>query len=175
VHQVVIAYQANARIGSRAQKDRGAVNHSTKKPWRQKGTGRARAGMTSSPLWRGGGKIFPNSPDENFTHKVNRKMYRAGLCSILSQLAREDRLRVVDAFVVEAPKTKLLAKKVKDMGFDEVLVIIDEVDEKLALSSRNLTNVVVMTARQANPVALVRSKHVLVTKAAMARLEEMLK
>jgi len=175
VHQVVVAYQANARIGSRAQKDRGAVNHSTKKPWRQKGTGRARAGMTSSPLWRGGGKIFPNSPDENFTHKVNRKMYRAGLCSILSQLAREDRLRVVDEFVIEAPKTKLLAKKVKDMGFDEVLVITDEVDEKLTLSSRNLANVIVMTARQANPVALVRSKHVLVTKAAMAKLEEMLK
>ena len=174
VHQLVIAYQANARLATRAQKDRGAVNHSTKKPWRQKGTGRARAGMTSSPLWRGGGKIFPNSPDENFTQKVNRKMYRAGLCAILSQLAREDRLRVVDEFVVEAPKTKLLAKKVKDMGFDEVLVIIDEVDEKLALSSRNLTNVVVMTARQANPVALVRSKHVLVTKAAMAKLEEML-
>src|SRR3954469_17182461 len=175
VHQVVVAYQANARIGSRAQKDRGAVNHSTKKPWRQKGTGRARAGMTSSPLWRGGGKIFPNSPDENFTHKVNRKMYRAGLCSILSQLAREDRLRVVDDFVVDAPKTKLLAKKVKDMGLDEVLVITDEVDEKLVLSSRNLTNVTVMTARQANPVALVHSKHVLVTKAAMAKLEEMLK
>jgi large subunit ribosomal protein L4 len=175
VHQVVVAYQANARIGSRAQKDRGAVRHSTKKPWRQKGTGRARAGMTSSPLWRGGGKIFPNSPDENFTHKVNRKMYRAGLCSILSQLAREDRLRVVDEFVVDAPKTKLLAKKVKDMGFDEVLVITDEIDEKLVLSSRNLTNVIVMTARQANPVALVHSKHVLVTKAAMAKLEEMLK
>ena len=175
VHQVVVAYQANARIGSRAQKDRGAVRHSTKKPWRQKGTGRARAGMTSSPLWRGGGKIFPNSPDENFTHKVNRKMYRAGLCSILSQLAREDRLRVVDQFTLDAPKTKLLAKKVKDMGFDEVLVIIDEVDEKLALSSRNLANVVVMTARQANPVALVRSKHVLVTRAAMAKLEQMLK
>jgi len=175
VHQVVVAYQANARIGPRAQKDPAAVRHSTKKPWRQKGTGRARAGMTSSPLWRGGGKIFPNSPDENFTHKVNRKMYRAGLCSILSQLAREDRLRVVDQFTVDAPKTKLLAKKVKDMGFDEVLVIIDEVDEKLVLSSRNLANVVVMTARQANPVALVRSKHVLVTKAAMAKLEEMLK
>jgi len=175
VHQVVVAYQANARIGSRAQKDRGAVNHSTKKPWRQKGTGRARAGMTSSPLWRGGGKIFPNSPDENFTHKVNRKMYRAGLCSILSQLAREDRLRVVDEFRIDQPKTKLLAKKVKDMGFDEVLVITDEVDEKLTLSSRNLANVIVMTARQANPVALVRSKHVLVTKAAMAKLEEMLK
>src|SRR5438445_367631 len=96
VHQIVVAFQANARLGTRAQKDRGAVNHSTKKPWRQKGTGRARAGMTSSPLWRGGGKIFPNSPDENFSHKVNRKMYRAGLCSILSQLAREDRVRVAD-------------------------------------------------------------------------------
>ena len=175
VHQVVVAYQSNARIGSRAQKDRGAVHHSTKKPWRQKGTGRARAGMTSSPLWRGGGKIFPNSPDENFTHKVNRKMYRAGLCSILSQLAREDRLRVVDEFVVEAPKTKLLAKKVKDMGFDEVLVITDEVDEKLHLSSRNLTNVHVIPVRHANPVWLVHSKHVLLTKAAMAKLEEMLK
>src|ERR1041385_247300 len=96
VHQIVVAFQANARIGSRAQKARGAVNHSTKKPWRQKGTGRARAGMTSSPLWRGGGKIFPNSPDENFTHKVNKKMYRAGLCSILSQLAREERLVVIE-------------------------------------------------------------------------------
>ena len=175
VHQVVVAYQANARIGSRAQKDRGAVNHSTKKPWRQKGTGRARSGMTSSPLWRGGGKIFPNSPDENFTHKVNRKMYRAGLCSILSQLAREDRLRVVEQFTLDAPKTKLLAKKVKDMGFDEVLVITDEVDEKLALSSRNLGNVVIIPARHANPIALVRSKHVLITKAAVAKLEEMLK
>src|SRR3954465_12569639 len=117
VHQLVVAYQANARLGTRAQKDRGAVRHSTKKPWRQKGTGRARAGMTSSPLWRGGGKIFPNSPDENFTHKVNRKMYRAGLCSILSQLARENRLHVVDDFLVDQPKTKLLAQKVKAMGF----------------------------------------------------------
>src|SRR5690242_13219764 len=135
VHQVVIAYQANARIGSRAQKDRGAVNISTKKPWRQKGTGRARAGMTSSPLWRGGGKIFPNSPDENFTHKVNRKMYRAGLASILSQLAREDRIRVVENFSVDQPKTKLLAQKVKSMGLEGVLVITDAVDENLMLSS----------------------------------------
>src|SRR5947208_9911355 len=111
VHQIVVAFQANARLGTRAQKDRGAVNHSTKKAWRQKGTGRARAGMTSSPLWRGGGKIFPNSPDENFTHKVNRKMYRAGLWSVLSQLAGENRLHVVAEFVVEAPKTKLLAEK----------------------------------------------------------------
>jgi len=175
VHQLVVAYQANARLGTRAQKDRGAVNHSTKKPWRQKGTGRARAGMTSSPLWRGGGKIFPNSPDENFTQKVNRKMYRAGLCAILSQLAREDRLRVVEQFTVDAPKTKLLAKKVKDMGFDEVLVITDEIDEKLALSSRNLANVQVINVRHANPVSLVHSKNVLLTKAAVAKLEEMLK
>jgi large subunit ribosomal protein L4 len=175
VHQLVIAYQANARIGSRAQKDRGAVNHSTKKPWRQKGTGRARAGMTSSPLWRGGGKIFPNSPDENFTHKVNRRMYRAGLCAILSQLAREDRLRVVDEFRVDQPKTKLLAKKVKDLGFDEVLVITDEIDENLMLSSRNLRNIEILNVRHANPVSLVRSAKVLLTKAALARLEQMLK
>src|SRR5438874_2204005 len=175
VHQLVIAYQANARLGTRAQKDRGAVRHSTKKPWRQKGTGRARAGMTSSPLWRGGGKIFPNSPDENFTQKVNRKMYRAGLCAILSQLAREDRLRVVDEFRVDQPKTKLLAKKVKDMGFDEVLVITDEIDENLMLSSRNLRNIEILNVRHANPVSLVRSGKVLLTKAAVAKLEEMLK
>src|SRR6266550_424304 len=135
VHQIVVAFQANARLGTRAQKDRGAVNHSTRKPWRQKGTGRARAGMTSSPLWRGGGKIFPNSPDENFTHKVNRKMYRAGMASILSQLAREDRIRVVEDFRLEHPKTKLLAQKVKSMGFEGLLVITDAVDENLELSS----------------------------------------
>ncbi len=175
VHQVVTAYQANARIGSRAQKDRGAVNHSTKKPWRQKGTGRARAGMTSSPLWRGGGKIFPNSPDENFSQKVNRKMYRAGMASILSQLAREDRIRVTDDFRLEQPKTKLLAQKIKSMGFDGVLVITDEVDDNLRLSSRNLANVEVMSVRHANPVALVRYPNVLVTRAAVAKLEELLK
>jgi large subunit ribosomal protein L4 len=175
VHQVVVAFQANARIGSRAQKDRGAVRHSTKKPWRQKGTGRARAGMTSSPLWRGGGKIFPNSPDENFTQKVNRKMYRAGMASILSQLAREDRLRVVDSFKLDQPKTKLLAQKVKSMGFDEVLVITDEIDENLALSSRNLRNVAVMSVRNANPVALVRFPNVVLTRSAVTKLEELLK
>jgi large subunit ribosomal protein L4 len=175
VHQIVVAFQANARIGSRAQKDRGAVNHSTKKPWRQKGTGRARAGMTSSPLWRGGGKIFPNSPDENFSHKLNRKMYRAGMASILSQLAREDRIRVVEEFKVDGPKTKLLAQKVKAMGFDEVLVLIDEVDRNLLLSARNLGNVQVMSVRNASPVALVRSPRVLLTKGAVAKLEELLK
>jgi large subunit ribosomal protein L4 len=173
----VVAYQANARIGSRAQKDRGAVNHSTKKPWRQKGTGRARAGMTSSPLWRGGGKIFPNSPDENFSQKVNRKMYRAGMAAILSQLAREDRLRVVDEFKVDAPKTKLLAQKVKSLGFEELLVITtdDAMDENLMLSARNLRNVLVMSVRNANPVALVRFPNVVLTKGAVAKLEEILK
>src|SRR5918993_2308659 len=173
VHQVVTAYMANARQGTRAQKDRGEVNHSTKKPWRQKGTGRARAGMTSSPLWRGGGKIFPNSPDENFSHKVNRKMYRAGMASILSQLAREDRIRVVEEFKVDAPKTKMLAQKVKDMGFDEVLVLTDEVDQNLLLSARNLANVQVMSVRNANPLALVRSARVLLTRGGLAKLEEL--
>jgi len=171
----VIAYQANARVGSRAQKDRGEVKHSTRKPWRQKGTGRARAGMTSSPLWRGGGKTFPSSPDENFTHKVNRKMYRAGMASILSQLAREDRIRVIDDFILDAPKTKLLAQKVKSMGFEGVLVITDELDQNLALSSRNLPHVEVITARQADPVSLIRYPNILLTKKAVAKLEEMLK
>jgi large subunit ribosomal protein L4 len=157
------------------QKDRGDVRHSTRKPWRQKGTGRARAGMTSSPLWRGGGKIFPNTPDENFSHKVNRRMYRAGMASILSKLAREDRLRVVEKFSVEQPKTKALAQKVKALGFDNLLVITDEVDQNLKLSSRNLTNVEVIAARQANPIALVRYPNVLLTKKAVATLEEMLK
>ena len=175
VHQVVVAFQANARIGARAQKDRSEVRHSTKKPWRQKGTGRARAGMTSSPLWRGGGKIFPNSPDENFSHKVNRKMYRAGMASILSQLAREDRLRVVETFKLDQPKTKLLAQKVKSMGLDGALVITDAIDENLLLSSRNLSNVEVLDVKHANPVSLVRHPNVIVTKAAVAKLEEMLK
>src|SRR5881628_2997629 len=141
VHQIVVAFQANARLGTRAQKDRGAVNHSTKKPWRQKGTGRARAGMTSSPLWRGGGKIFPNSPDENFSHKVNRKMYRSGMASILSQLTREDHLRVVETFSIDLPKTKLLVQKVESLVVEGVLVITDPVHESLVLSSRILPDV----------------------------------
>ena len=174
VHQLVIAYQANARSGTRAQKDRGQVRHSTKKPWRQKGTGRARAGMTSSPLWRGGGKIFPNSPDENFSQKVNRKMYRAGMASILSQLAREDRIRVVEDFTLEQPKTKLLAQKVKAMGLDEVLLITDEIDRNLELSSRNLVNIEILAARHTNPVSLVKYPAVVLTRKAMAKLEEML-
>lgn len=174
VHQLVVAYQANARSGNRKQKDRGEVRHSTKKPFKQKGTGRARAGMTSSPLWRGGGRIFPNSPDENFTQKVNRKMHRAGLCAILSQLAREDRLAVVENFSVDAPKTKLLAGKIKNMGLDSVLVITDSVDENLILASRNLINVLVVEPRNADPVSLVHFDKVLITRNALAQVQEIL-
>ena len=174
IHQIVVAYQANARSGNRKQKDREEVHHTTKKPWRQKGTGRARAGMSSSPLWRGGGRIFPNSPDENFTHKVNKKMYRAGICSILSQLAREDRLSIIEDLSVDAPKTKLLAQKLKDMGLDSVLVITDSLDENLLLASRNLPHVLVCEPRHADPVSLVHYKKILITKAALAKIEEML-
>ena len=174
VHQVVVAFQANARQGTRAQLDRAMVKHSTKKPWRQKGTGRARAGMTSSPLWRGGGRIFPNSPDENFTQKLNKKMYRAGMAAILSQLVREGRLSVVDSISVDSPKTKVLADKFKQMGLDSVLVISDRVDENLMLASRNLPNVLVVEPRYADPLLLVHYKRVLVTKAAMEQLTEML-
>ena len=175
VHQIVIAYQANARLGTRAQKGRSDVRHSGKKPWRQKGTGRARSGDTASPIWRGGGKIFPNSPDENFSQKVNRKMYRAGMCSILSQLAREDRLKVVEDFSVDSPKTRLLAQKVKNMGLDQVLVITDVVDQNLYLSSRNLHNVRVVDVSHADPVSLVRYSSVILTKKAVAKFEELLK
>jgi large subunit ribosomal protein L4 len=174
VHQVVVAYQANGRQGSRAQKTRAEVRHSTKKPWRQKGTGRARAGMTSSPLWRGGGRIFPNKPDENFTQKLNRKMYRAGMASILSQLVREERLSVIEALTIDAPKTKLLAGKLRDLGMDQVLILTDVLDENLYLSSRNLPNVLVLEARHADPVSLLHYERILVTKAAVKHLEEAL-
>jgi large subunit ribosomal protein L4 len=173
IHQVVTAYMANGRQGTRAQKDRSEVKHSTKKPWRQKGTGRARAGMTSSPLWRGGGRIFPNRPDENFSHKLNRKMFRAGISSILSQLAREERLQVVETFTLDQPKTKLLAQKLKGMGLDNVLIITDAVDENLLLSSRNLPFVNIVTVANADPVSLIRHDKVIVTRGAVAKIEEM--
>lgn len=172
VHQVLVAYLANARQGTRAQKARGEVNKSNKKPWKQKGTGRARAGRASSPLWRGGGKIFPNLPEENFSQKVNRKMYRAGLSAILSQLAREDRLAVVEQFTLDSPKTKLLAQKLKGMGFSDVLIVTDSVDDNLRLSSRNLPHVNVVTPSEADPVSLLNYEKVLVTKRAVAKLEE---
>ena len=172
VHQVVVAFQANARQGTRAQLTRAEVKHSTKKPFRQKGTGRARAGMTSSPLWRGGGRIFPNRPDENFSHKVNKKMYRAGMASILSQLARDGRLAVVDSIGVEAPKTRLLAAKFKAMGLQSVLLIADEVDDNLFLASRNLPHLAVVAAHNVDPVSLLAFNRVLLTKAAIAKIEE---
>ena len=174
VHQLVTAYQANARSASSKQKGRSEIAKSTRKPFAQKGTGRARAGMASSPLWRGGGKIFPNSPDQNYTQKINRKMYRAGLASIFSQLVRDGRLSVIDALSVDAPKTKLLAQKIKAMGMDHVLIITDSMDENLYLSSRNLPNVLVVEAHQADPVSLVRFPKVLVTRGAIAKIEEML-
>ena len=174
VHQVVTAYMANGRMATRAQKGRSEIAKSTRKPWRQKGTGRARAGMASSPLWRGGGKIFPNGPEENFSHKVNRKMFRAGLAAILSQLARDGRLAVVEDFALASPKTKLLAQKVKDMGLDSVLIITDKLDENLVLSARNLANVLVIEPRHADPVSLLRFDHTLITKGAVAKIEEML-
>ncbi|HSS47139.1 MAG TPA: 50S ribosomal protein L4 [Burkholderiales bacterium] len=174
VHQIITAYLANARQGTRAQKGRSDINKSHKKPWRQKGTGRARAGMASSPLWRGGGKIFPNLPDENFTQKVNRKMYRAGMCSIFSQLAREGRISVVESFMLEAPKTKLLVQKLKGLGLEDVMIITDNLDENLYLSSRNLPNVRVVKPGQADPVSLIRHRNVLLTKAAVQKIEEML-
>lgn len=173
VHQVVTAFQANARSGNRAQKARSEVNASTHKPWRQKGTGRARAGRTSSPIWRGGGVTFPNKPDENFTHKVNRKMYRAGLATILSQLARDGKLKVVESLNIDSPKTKLLAGKLKSMGYGKVMIIADTVDDNLWLSSRNLRDVYVVEPHQADPWSLVKFGNVLITKAAVKRFEEM--
>jgi len=174
VHQVVTAYMANSRSANRAQLTRTEVKHSTKKPWRQKGTGRARSGTTSSPIWRGGGRAFPNSPDENYSQKLNKKVFRAGISSILSELARQGRLSVVDGFTVDSPKTKVLAEKIKGLGLDKsILIITDELDENLYLSSRNLPNVLVLETTQADPVSLVRFSNVLLTKNAVKQFEEM--
>lgn len=174
VHQLIVAYQANARSGNRQQKDRSEVRHSTKKPWRQKGTGKARAGMTSSPLWRGGGRIFPNSPSENFSQKINKKMYRAGMVSILSQLLREDRLAVIEDISLEEPKTKLLSQKLKAMGVgDSTLVVSAQLDENLYLASRNLVNVLFLESKYIDPVSLAYYKKVLITQSALSQIEEM--
>lgn len=172
VHQLVNAYLANARSGNRAQKTRAEVKHSTKKPWRQKGTGRARSGMTSSPLWRKGGRSFPNKPDENFTQKVNRKMYRAGMATILSQLARDERLFAIEALTAETPKTKVFAEQVKNLGLEQVLFVTKQLDENVYLASRNLPNVLVLEAQQVDPYSLLRYKKVIITKDAVAQLEE---
>ena len=172
VHQLIVAYLANARSGNRAQLTRAEVKHSTKKPWRQKGTGRARSGMTSSPLWRKGGRAFPNKPDENFTQKVNRKMYRAGMATILSQLARDERLFAIEALTAETPKTKVFAEQVKNLGLEQVLFVTKQLDENVYLASRNLPNVLVLEAQQVDPYSLLRYKKVIITKDAVAQLEE---
>src|SRR5215471_2425312 len=173
IHQIVTAFQANGRKGTRKQKARGDINKSHKKPWAQKGTGRARAGQANSPLWRGGGKIFPSLPEENFSQKLNRKMYRAGIAAILSQLHREGRLSVIDALAVEAPKTKIFAQKIKGYGLSgTVLVVTEKLEENVLLSSRNLTDVLVLETREVDPVSLVRFDNVLLTRGAVSQFEE---
>lgn len=175
VHQLVVAYQANARQGTRAQLNRRDVHHTTKKPWRQKGTGRARSGMSSSPLWRGGGRTFPNTPDENFTQKINKKAYRAAMQTIFSKLAADGRLVVIDSISAETPKTKDFAAKLKALGaVEHVMVITAEVSDNLYLASRNLKNVLVVEPRYADPLSLIYYNKIVVTKDAVAKIEEML-
>jgi len=174
VHQVVVAYQATGRQGTRKQKTRTEVRGGGKKPYRQKGTGQARAGTIRSPLWRGGGKVFPSSPDENFTQKVNRKMYRGALRAILSELLRQGRLVTVSEFVVEQPKTKALAEKLKTLDTADVLIVTDALDANLTLAARNLPDVDVRTVNAADPVSLLRHEKVIMTQSAMKKLEEML-
>ncbi len=174
VHQVVTSYLSNARGATRAQKGRSDVAKSTRKPWRQKGTGRARVGMASSPIWRGGGKIFPNSPDENFRKKLNKKMYRAGMSVILSQLIRDERLLIVDTFDVDTYKTKVLSEKLKEIGLNEVLIVTDEMSESLYLSSRNIPHVAAVEVKNVDPVSLLRFEKILITTNGLKKFEELL-
>jgi large subunit ribosomal protein L4 len=173
VHQVVNAFLANARSGNRAQKTRSQVAKSTRKPWKQKGTGRARAGMASSPLWRGGGRIFPNTPEENFSQKINRKMYRAALASIVSQLVRDNRFIVADTINVDSPKTKNFVQVLKNMSLSDgkLLVIVSELTEDLFLATRNLPNVLVLESYQVDPYSLLRFDRVLFAKSAVEELQ----
>lgn len=173
VHQVVVAYLAAARAGTRAQKNRSAVSGGGKKPWRQKGTGRARAGTIRSPLWRKGGVTFAAQP-QDYTQKVNRKMYRGAIQSILSELVRQERLIVVEEFSVSAPKTKELAAKLKDLDVKEALIVTDSVDENLFLASRNLYKVDVRDVNALDPVSLIGFDKVIMTVPAIKKVEEML-
>jgi large subunit ribosomal protein L4 len=174
VHQVVVAFQANARMGTRAQKNRSAVRGGGAKPYRQKGSGQARAGTIRSPLWRGGGKVFPSSPLENFSHKVNRKMHRAGMRSIFSELLRQERIVAVDSFTLDAPKTKSLLAKLTALGALDVLIITDSADQNLQLSARNLHKVDVRDVSTIDPVCLIGHEKVIMTVPAIKRLQEML-
>ncbi len=173
VHQVVTAFAAGARQGTRAQKTRSEVSGGGKKPWRQKGTGRARAGTIRSPLWRTGGVTFAAKPQDH-SQKVNKKMYRGALRSILSELVRQDRLLVVEKFGVEAPKTKELVAKLKELELNDVLIVTEEVDENLFLAARNLYKVDVRDANGIDPVSLIGFDKVLITEGAVKQLEEML-
>ena len=174
IHKLVVSYMSNARSGTRSQKTRAEVKHSTRKPYRQKGTGNARAGMTSSPVWRGGGRAFPNRTDENFVKKINKKAYRVGMKSILSELVRQDRLSIVEEFKVQAPKTKDFVAKMKSLGVtDRVLILVDSFDENLYLASRNLPHILVIEARFADPVSLVHFPKVIATAGSVKQLEEM--
>ncbi|WP_373093095.1 50S ribosomal protein L4 [Zhongshania sp.] len=173
VHQVVVAYMAGARQGTRAQKTRSDVRGGGKKPWRQKGTGRARAGTIRSPIWRGGGVTFAARPQDH-TQKVNRKMYRAALCTILSELARQERLVVVEEFALESPKTKLLVKSLDEYGLEGALVVTEEVSGNLYLAARNLHNVDVRDVSGVDPVSLIGYDKVVVTVAALKKFEELL-
>ena len=173
VHQVVTAYLAGARAGTKAQKNRAAVRGGGAKPWRQKGTGRARAGTIRSPIWVGGGRAFAAAPRDH-SQKVNKKMYRAALRSVMSELVRQERLVVVESLEIEAPKTKLLATRLKDMGLDNVLVLNEAFDEKLFLAARNLPNVGICDAASIDPVVLIRFEKVLITLPALKLIEERL-
>lgn len=173
IHQAVVAYQAGARQGTRAQKNRSAVSGGGAKPWRQKGTGRARAGTSRSPIWRGGGVTFPASP-QDFSQKMNRKAYRSAIRSILSELLRQDRLIVAEDFSVKEPKTKLLIAQMKEMQLEDVLVVTHDDNENLELASRNLYHIGVMDAQEINPLSLIGYDKVLMTSAAIKQIEEKL-
>ncbi|SDH94295.1 50S ribosomal protein L4 [Nitrosomonas sp. Nm132] len=175
VHQIVTAYMSNARRGTRAQKGRSDITKSTHKLWRQKGTGRARVGAASNPLWRGGGRIFPSSPQENFAHKVNRKMYRVGICTILSRLLSENRLHLIEEFVVNTPKTKEFINKLRTLDLTNVLIITEEIDNNLYLSSRNVPMVGVIDVSHIDPISLLKHNHVLISRGAATKIEELLK
>ena len=174
VHQVIQSYLANARAGTRAQKGRADVAGSTRKQWRQKGTGRARTSAASNPLWRGGGKIFPNKPTENFKQKLNRKMYRAGMCTIFSELLRSKRLIAVDEFQVEVPKTKACLQKLKNYQLENVMVITSEIDSNLYLASRNLPNLKVVEVDLIDPVSLLAYDNVVITRGTVNKIEDVL-
>jgi large subunit ribosomal protein L4 len=174
VHQVVVAIMNAARAGTKQQKTRAEVRGGGAKPWRQKGTGRARAGTIRSPLWRSGGQIFAARP-RDFSQKVNKKMYRGAMSSILSELVRQDRLRVVNDFVVNEPKTKALISKLKELNLERVLIVVNQLEENLYLSARNLPHVAVKEAGGVNPVQLLKYDHVLITVDALRKIEEVLR